>query len=73
VFILHLAGVFGVDVDSFRPSSETTSSVDELSISGGEELLVKFVSAAKKNNVKALISIGGVSDWMCAIFRMTIE
>ncbi|KAF9650142.1 chitinase [Thelephora ganbajun] len=39
--------------------AETTPSVDELSISGGEELLAKFVSAAKKHKVKALISIGG--------------
>ena len=44
-----------------RPSSETTPSVDELSISGGEELLAEFVSAAKKGSVKALISVGGVS------------
>ena len=41
--------------------SETTPSPDELSISGGEELLSQFVSAAKENGVKALISIGGVS------------
>ena len=45
----------------FATPSETTSSVEELSISGGEDLLDKFVSAAKANGVKALISIGGVS------------
>ena len=51
-------------VDPFRPHSETTPSSDELSISGGEELLAKFVSAAKGNGVKALISVGGVSAWV---------
>ena len=58
-----LSEIFGVD--PFRLSSETTPSVDKLSISGGEDLLAKFVSTAKGNKVKALISIGGVSDWTC--------
>ena len=50
------------EVDPSRLSSETTPSVDEFFIYGGEDLLVKFVSAAKRNRVKALVSIGGVSD-----------
>jgi len=37
-------------------------SVNELNITEGGELLAEFVSTAKKNNVKALVSIGGVSD-----------
>jgi len=57
---LSLSEISGVD--PFRLSSETTPSVDEFFIYGGEELLVKFVSAAKRNKVKALVSIGGVSE-----------
>ena len=60
-------------VDLFRLYSETTPSSDELSISGGEELLAKFVSAAKGNGVKALISVGGVSAWMPVVFCLIIE
>ena len=57
---LSLSEIFGIY--PFRLSSETTPSVDEFFIYGGEELLVKFVSAAKRNRVKALVSVGGVSD-----------
>jgi hypothetical protein len=64
VLISSLSEIFGVD--PFRPPSETTPSVDELSIFGGEELLVEFASAARKNKVKALISIGGVSECVSA-------
>jgi len=36
-------------------------SAAELSILGGEDLLAEFASTAKRNNVKALITVGGVS------------
>lgn len=53
--------------DPLWTASETTPSIDELSILGGDELLDKFVSTARKRKVKALVSIGGVSDQFCVI------
>jgi len=62
----YFSETFGID--PFRLSTQPTPSVDELSVSGWEELLVKFVSIVKKNRVKVSISVGGVSDWTYSMF-----
>jgi len=42
-------------------------------MTGGEELLAKFVSAAKGNDVKALISVGGVSGEVFVALQLIIK
>ena len=58
-----LISLLNPEFDSRFLLSETTPSVNELSLSGsgGEDALRQFVCAAKDNGVKALVSIGGVS------------
>jgi chitinase len=70
VSVQHIA-LSGLGVQPPRPLSETTPSVNELSISGEGDLVDKFVSAARSHNVKALISVGGVSyQAQCSFDRL---